>query len=117
MDAAPHTRARIRELVAKLPCISQAAFVAICRVASAEPLLAIADQKEVMQARDEVAKHGTPYGVLHAKLPTERVDGGYNHMSVQCPLPMRWYLCKHSNAFSEMVKRCAAAQPPTHARP
>ena len=117
MDAAPQKRARIRELVAKLPCISQAALVAICRVASAEPLPAITDQKEVRQARDEVAKHGTPYGVLHAKLPIERVDGGYNHMSVQCPLPMLWYLCKHNNAFSEMVKRCAATQPPTRARP
>ena len=94
--------ARVGRLRARLPYMTQSAFVAVLAAAREEPLPDIRRREDVREARSRIAHSQTPYGVLHMKI---QVSCGMRNMDVEIasPWPMLHVTCEMSIAFANLL--------------
>ena len=94
--------ARVGRLRARLPYMTQSAFVAILAAAREEPLPDIKRREDVREARGRVARSQTPYGMPHVKI---QVSCGLRNLDVEIasPWPVLHLACDLSDSFSDLL--------------
>ena len=99
--------AKLQSLRQRLPFISQSALAEVLKANQAQPLPDAASRRTIGRARDFSAAQPTPYGQMHKQIALPRVTGEPLLLEVQNPFATLWMACKHSAAFSGVVRRAA----------
>ena len=111
----PRKLARIANLKSRLPYISQNALESILNIAAHEPLPS-GSRMDIRAARDHVAFQQTPYGRLHQVIELGSPPDDIK-LEVQHPAAMLYHACAISTSFAHLVRRAAAAKPPSVTSP
>lgn len=112
MEDRPAKMRRLQQVRASLPPMSSRALAAVMAAAAKEQL-PVAGRTEMRRARNAIADEQTPAGRLHERIRVPLARGGDLELEIQNPLAMLYKVCSVSASLAGLVRRVAAATPPT----
>ena len=110
----PRKHARLQELRAKLPYVSQSALAAVLKHLTLEDTETASNRDDLRNARDAYARIATPYESTHQSI---EVEGCGKNVEIQHPLAMLYHMSATSPCMARLIRKTAAAIPCTPEKP
>jgi hypothetical protein len=112
MEGRPLKLARLQSLRSRLPFISQTALAQVLKEAERTPLPTTCRRADIRDARNAAVKLVTPYGQVHQQVTFDGADGPITS-EIQHPFAILYHSCLSSKPMSDLIRRLAAASPPS----
>ena len=112
MEGRPLKLARLQSLRSRLPFISQTALAQVLKEAERTPLPTTCRRADIRDARNAAVKLVTPYGQVHQHVTFDGADGPITS-EIQHPFAILYHSCLSSKPMSDLIRRLAAATPPS----
>ena len=117
MAERPNKIARLQNLRARLPYVSQSALAQLLHIAQKEELPVGSSRQDIRDARDLFCQATTPYGKLHQVVSLKSTDKKDLRIEIQAPLPMLHHSTRLSSSLSDLIRRVHARSPSSPGTP